>query len=299
MISVCICTFRRLEGITHTLESFKAVVAPDGVPLEIIVVDNDAAETARDSVRRAAAALDWPVRYFCEPRSGVTFARNRCVAESSGSLIAFIDDDEWCAPDWLVHLHQQMQDPRIDAVFGPVIPVFRTTPPAWLLGEGPHHRRRFATGTVIDWRQTRTSNVMFRRTLIDRFGGFSEAFSASGAEDTEFFSRLEAQGAVFVSSDEAVVFEDVPESRMRLGWLMKRALMGGRNYVRVRAVRDGAWLYAGFAGRGLVGLLAFSCLSMVCYPVSRAVSLRFVLRACGDFGKMSAFLAGNQGEYGH
>ena len=69
--------------------------------LELVVADNDAEPSARETVERLAAQAPFAVRYVHEPISGVANARNAAVAAAEGGLIAFLDDDEEAAPGWL------------------------------------------------------------------------------------------------------------------------------------------------------------------------------------------------------
>lgn len=61
---------------------------------------------------------------------------------------------------------------------------------------------------------------------------FSEAFDAGG-EDTDVIHRLARSGARFVWSKQAVVFEEVTDSRMRLAFWLRRAFRGGFRHTRV------------------------------------------------------------------
>ena len=67
-------------------------------------------------------------RYVHEPRPGISHARNRGVAEAKGDFVAFIDDDELPAPNWLESLLLTQRTYRADVVLGPVRPVFDRPP---------------------------------------------------------------------------------------------------------------------------------------------------------------------------
>ena len=61
-------------------------------PVEIIVVDDG----STDDTAQIAASFGSTIRYIRQENAGVSAARNRGVAESSGELIAFLDaDDTW------------------------------------------------------------------------------------------------------------------------------------------------------------------------------------------------------------
>ena len=89
-------THNRVRLLPLTLHS---VLWQQEVELEVLVVDDGSTE----ELRGAVGELDDPrVRLLRhEPPKGVSVARNRGVAESSGRWIAFLDDDDLWAPDKL------------------------------------------------------------------------------------------------------------------------------------------------------------------------------------------------------
>src|SRR5215469_8442858 len=71
-VAVCVATFRRprpLETLLGALSqlSFAKVPAP---AIQIIVVDNDATQSAEPVCRRLANS-PWLIRYECEPQRGI------------------------------------------------------------------------------------------------------------------------------------------------------------------------------------------------------------------------------------
>jgi glycosyltransferase involved in cell wall biosynthesis len=97
VVSVIVPTHNRSRLLPLTLQS---VLWQQGVELEVLVVDDG----STDDVRGVVDELD--DRRFRvlrqEPSQGVCVARNRGVAEASGTWIAFVDDDDLWAPDKLV-----------------------------------------------------------------------------------------------------------------------------------------------------------------------------------------------------
>src|SRR5271169_1441847 len=94
-VAICIGTFERQELLRQLLSgisqlTFHKARTPD---IEIIVVDNDPLQSAREVC--AAASVPWPIKYVTEAKRGITYVRNRALAEAgSVDFIAFIDDDE-------------------------------------------------------------------------------------------------------------------------------------------------------------------------------------------------------------
>jgi glycosyltransferase involved in cell wall biosynthesis len=50
------------------------------------------------------------MRIVQEQRSGLTFARERGVSESTGEIIVFCDDDNWLCPDYLAEAYALLSD---------------------------------------------------------------------------------------------------------------------------------------------------------------------------------------------
>src|SRR5215510_8054264 len=92
-VSVIIPTRNRAGSLGCLLHALRHQ-RPSDVCHEILIVDNASTDAtpfvARGAVRAAGAA---PVRYFYEPRRGVSFARNLGAAHARASLLAFLDDD--------------------------------------------------------------------------------------------------------------------------------------------------------------------------------------------------------------
>lgn len=285
-ISVCICTFRRPEGLRRVLRSLSELHCLADCRVEVVVVDNDSQASARVTIEDVAVGFPLVLRYFCEPRSGVSHARNRCVAEAQGEWIAFIDDDEYAEPDWLAEHWNLGRDSAIDGVFGPVLSDFVTPPPQWLLSSGAHQRSRMPTGTPMDYTNCRTGNVLFRRALWEAEGGFDAVLAASGGEDSDFFWRCLQRGARFVWCDTAVVHETVPASRMQRAWFLERAYRGGRTYTYLRKRHLGPQAYVFDAGRGMLSVLIYLPLALGARLFRLPKSVRYEGKVLGGIGKL-------------
>lgn len=289
LISVCICTFRRPEGLRRALASAFALQIPSGCSIELLVVDNDASGSAAavvDSFR--GMATDISLRLLHEPTPGVSHARNRCLDTAAGEMLAFFDDDEFVNPDWLIELLACMDRTRADAVFGPVLPAFETAPTPWALASGVHDRQRFPSGTVLPWREARTGNVALRRSMLAGGHRFSTEFARTGGEDSLFFATAQSQGRKLVWCDEAIVHESVPAQRMERAWILHRAFMGGRTYVRLEARLGRRLPYTTFALRGLVASVLSLAAVAALYLRGDARHVRHLCRLYGHLGKVAA-----------
>ena len=114
-ISVVVCTRDRPQDLERCLRALLALDYPD---FEVLVVDN-----ASQNDETAAVAARLGVRSVREDRPGLDWARNRGIAETRHSIIAFVDDD--ARPDslWLAAIASAFVDPEVDAVTGLVAPL--------------------------------------------------------------------------------------------------------------------------------------------------------------------------------
>jgi glycosyltransferase involved in cell wall biosynthesis len=195
----------------------------------VVVADNDARESAKQVVSDFRAASGLEATYCVEPEQNIALARNKALENAKGDFIAFIDDDELPVTDWLFLMLKSCEEYGADGVLGPVRPFFEQEPPQWLkrgrFCERPEHR----TGTMLNWRETRTGNAVFRKQILH---GIKEPFRkefGGGGEDQDFFRRMMQRGCRFVWCNEAAVYEVVPPERCRRSYILKRALLRGQN----------------------------------------------------------------------
>jgi glycosyltransferase involved in cell wall biosynthesis len=228
-ISVCVCTYRRPELLRRLLFELSKQETAGRFSYSIVVADNDRQQSARDIVAEFARRDSVTATYCVEVEQNVALARNKALEHARGDYVAFIDDDEFPAADWLVRMLSACEQFEVDGVLGPVRPFFAERPPAWLIKSGLCERPEYRTGRLLNWRETRTGNVLFRRGILR---GPAKPFRrefGNGGEDQDFFRRMMREGRRFVWCNEAVVYEEVPPARWRRQYFLKRALHRGQN----------------------------------------------------------------------
>jgi succinoglycan biosynthesis protein ExoM len=298
LLSVCICTYKRPEGLRTALASVVAQVLPASARLEVVVVDNDPLASAQSAFNQVKAANPCVQLVYANVTTpGVSFARNRCLREASGDWIAFIDDDEVAPVNWLAALLNTAQVYGAGAVFGLVQPVYETELPDWLADGGGIERPRYSTGTEISWGDARTGNVLMTRRLAAAVGKFDTRFAKTGGEDSFFFATAMHLGFRLVWCDEATVSETVPMSRMTKKWIIQRAFFGGRTFVRLHAAIDGRLAYFKWFAHGMAMLALLALPTLLTWLLRRKGWLLQVRKLAGAAGKIVAPFYG-AGEYG-
>ncbi|MGE5272128.1 MAG: glycosyltransferase family 2 protein [Thiohalocapsa sp.] len=222
-VSVVIPTYRRPELLRRTLESCLAQ-QDVAAAFEIVVVDNDAAGSARAVVERVAAAAGVRVRYVPEPRPGISHARNTGVASAAGQYVAFIDDDEAAEPGWLAAMLATIERSGADAVIGPVRPQFPAGQAVDAYRRGVYTRD---TGLPTGTQLARWSGI--GNTLLDKARCFTAEqpfdprLGLSGGEDSLFFRQLLRRGGKLVWCAEAAVRESIAADKLSPRYLLRRS----------------------------------------------------------------------------
>lgn len=110
--SVIIPAFNAAATLPRAIESVRAQSWPAH---EIIVVDDGSTDSTAALARRHGDA----VRLIQQSNSGVSAARNAGAAAATGDWLAFLDADDWYAPDRIkLHAEWIAVDPALDFLTG-------------------------------------------------------------------------------------------------------------------------------------------------------------------------------------
>ena len=228
-ITICICTLRRLEGLERLLRGLAQQVTQGEFTIDVVVIENDREERARSLVEGLREELGFSIRYALETEPGIAVARNRALQLAQGDYVAIIDDDEFPSPEWLLRMKRGIATFGVDGTLGPIFPFFDAPPPVWLAKSRFCELPVYPTGTLLRWDQTRTGNVLLRRTFLVAHGLTFDARFRTGGSDQDFFKRAMAVGGRFVAIEEGAVYETVPRERWTTSYWVRRALVNGFN----------------------------------------------------------------------
>ncbi len=226
-ISVCIITFKRPGFLRRLLEDLQHQETDGLFTYSIVVVDNDRTESARPVVETVRGGSKLEMAYHVQPEQNLALARNTALQQAHGDFAAFIDDDEFPIVRWLAELHRAWREYQPDGVLAPVEPHFEVVPPKWIVNSRVFQRPRYRTGYVLSWNETRTGNVLLKKSLVQEADNlFDPAFGTHG-EDRDFFKRLIQKGHKFIWCDEAIAYETQPPERLTRRYHLRRALLRG------------------------------------------------------------------------
>jgi len=248
-LAVCVNTYLRPEGLERFLRALAGAVFADPPPrVDVVVVDNDAEESARAVCEQVREWFPFELHYVVEKRRGIPQARNTAlsVAMPLADFVAITDDDVEPTPGWLAELLRVQGVYKADVVAGPNPPRFIEQPPAWAVEGRFFESARRATGIPID--KAATNNVLVRCAALERMDQlFDESLGLQGCDDSEFFRRMARQGHRMVWADDAIVYECIPASRVTLRWILQRAyrIANGLGSPELRRLDEvtGPWVF--------------------------------------------------------
>ncbi|HEY4215085.1 MAG TPA: glycosyltransferase [Steroidobacteraceae bacterium] len=209
-ISIVIPTFRREAEL---LEAIDSVRRQTGISFEIIVVDDTAEGSARETV---AAVSDPRVRYVLgkTPSNGIpALPRNEGARLAQGRYLYFLDDDDIMMPATLAVMSRALDSlPDTGMAFGTVEPFGAHE--GWLRRSQEHFARarrialklrspgELSAALVFSNSIIVNSACMARRSAFDAVGGYDTQIPV--CEDADLWGRI-AHGHRYVFLDRPVV----------------------------------------------------------------------------------------------
>jgi GT2 family glycosyltransferase len=204
-----------------------------------VVVDNDDRPGGQAAATTAAHELPVPVRVVREEQPGASHARNRGIAEATGGVIAFLDDDVVPEADWLRRLVAPLLEGECRGLGGRVELDPSTPLPGWFNGDwmagylaeldlGPVERDL----TTDEW--VLTANAAFLTEALHRLGGFDPTLGPVGTlplvnDDVDLCRRFMARVGPIRYVPGAVVVHELPRARLRRRYILRRMYAQGRS----------------------------------------------------------------------
>lgn len=300
-VTVGVCTYRRPELLHRALDSLARQTWPHR-DFQIVVVDNDSALSARPVVQRLQAeSPHLTVVYAHESGRGVSHVRNRAVAMSTTSLVAFLDDDEEADPSWLEELLLAQRMYRADIVLGPVYSLLGADSPRWLrVVAGRVPDGGLQTGSPVPAGSGGCGNSLFcRETLLARgVQPFLPALSLTGGEDADLFEWVRSRGGRIVWCAAARASEHVPPQRRRLGFYLGRHFCFATVYWRAQYRRSSLWAASLNAAFGATAGVACLFVGGVTFLVRPHIGAPLLMTGMRGLGRLLALTAIDPAVYG-
>lgn len=231
-VTILVPTRNRPAPLRRALESLGGLELPAHVRVDVLVVDNSEDGSAAPVV--AAVDLPFPSRVIAERRPGVATARNRGIAEATGEMVAFLDDDCEASPAWLAAQLATLAATGADGSFGPRVAAIEGPEPPDAAFFKETYSRDLAEpdGTDVSARHAYLplpGAVLVRARCLADPTPFDARLDHIGGEDVLLFRRLVDRGCRFVWSPRAVVTEHIPALRLDMGFVMRRRYLSGQH----------------------------------------------------------------------
>jgi succinoglycan biosynthesis protein ExoM len=235
-ISICICTRKRSRELANLLRSFERMTVPQGIEVNVIVVENDTENFSESTVREIAAESKFEIKYFLETKRGIVHARNKSIREAGiRDFCCFTDDDEYVPTDWLTELLRCQAEFNADGVAGPTHPVFKKKVPDYI--RDFHLPDTFEYGTIVT--SAYTGCLLMRKKYLDMVKGpFDERLNFTGGEDINLTYNISMLGGVIRFNPDAKAFEDFPENRLTVKYIIKRTFRNSNTGLYARYLRN-------------------------------------------------------------
>jgi ABC-type multidrug transport system fused ATPase/permease subunit/GT2 family glycosyltransferase len=222
-ISVVVCSYNGARTIRDTLEALQLIEYPD---FEVILVDDGSKDAT------AAIGREFGARVISTENRGLSNARNTGYEAATGELVAYIDDDAYPDPHWLLYLAHRFTQGGWEAVGGPNLAPRGDGMIAECVANspgGPVH----VLVSDIEAEHIPGCNMAFRKSALEAIGGFDPRFRTAG-DDVDVCWRLVESGGRIGFHAGALVWHHRRNS-VRTYWRQQRG------YGRAEALLERKW----------------------------------------------------------
>ena len=254
-ITVAIPTYNGSQKLPMVLDRLRSQTNLTNLHWEIIVCDNGSTDSTAEVIRQYQS--DWPSEYPLHYRfaaeQGSAHARQYAIDTAAGDLVAFLDDDNLPAPDWVSQAYKfAAAHPKAGAFGSQIHGKFETDLPEELekikcflaiieRGEKPHLYEPStkmlppAAGLVV--RKQAWKKAVPRRLFLNNKG------KAAGlaSEDLEANLHIQKDGWEVWYNPDMVVYHDIPNERLQKAYLMTLLKCVGLSRYHIRLLGIEKW----------------------------------------------------------
>ncbi|HEY9761059.1 MAG TPA: hormogonium polysaccharide biosynthesis glycosyltransferase HpsE [Trichocoleus sp.] len=255
-LTVAICTYNGANRLPKVLTCLRSQIDTHTFSWSVLVVDNNSTDSTAQVVHQHQT--DWPsaspLIYCFEPQQGLAFARRHAVQQAQSTLIAFLDDDNWPAPDWIRAAFEfGLAYPKVGAYGGQILPFYEGFPPAGFqriapclaICEGGHIPYRYSQKK---WRFPAGAGLVVRRQVwLDcvpaqpRLKGVCGTALTSKGEDLESLSYLNRAGWEIWHNPAMKIQHHIPRHRLEPAYLLRLFQGIGLGRYPTRMIRFAPW----------------------------------------------------------
>ncbi|MEM7579413.1 MAG: glycosyltransferase [Mastigocoleus sp.] len=235
-ISAIICTHNRDNYLGAAIDSL--LEQDCSIDFEVLVIDNASSDRTRAVVEER---LNHPrLKYIYESTVGLSVARNTGAQNSSGEIIAYLDDDAVASKAWLQTLYSAFQDNQRLAIAGGKVTLLwqkGMQAPKWLSSGLAANLGAYDLGDKLVYIENpgltpRGLNYSIRRNFLDEIGGFDTNLGRVGKnllsnEELQMTELALEKGWLVAYIPDAIAAHNVSPERVKPGWFFQRGWWQG------------------------------------------------------------------------
>ena len=235
-ISAIICTHNRDTYLGAAIDSLLAQEFAAG--FEVVVVDNNSSDRTSEVVKQRLS--DPRLKYVFEPVLGLSVARNTGAKQSTGEIIAYLDDDAVACDRWLQILYSAYENNSKIAIAGGKVTLLwpqGIQQPRWLSPGLAANLGAYDLGDSIVYIQQpgltpRGLNYSIRRSFLNEIGGFDPHLGRVGKnllsnEELQMTELALQRGWQVAYLPDALVAHNVAPERLNRSWFLNRGWWQG------------------------------------------------------------------------
>lgn len=232
--TVAIPTYNGASRLPELLERLHAQVGTEYLSWEIIVVDNNSSDRTAQVIQSYQEKWQrpYPLKYAFEARQGAAYARKRAIELASGSLIGFLDDDNYPMSNWVAAAYVFSQKyPQAGAYGSQIHPDWEVEPPQNFsrispflaitergnlpLLYNPRNNLLPPSAGLVVRRQAWVESVPINPILTGR-----NTKSMLTSEDLEMLSYIQKSGWQVWYNPEMEIYHRIPKFRLEKDYLI-------------------------------------------------------------------------------
>ncbi|XSG86411.1 MAG: glycosyltransferase [Methylohalobius sp. ZOD2] len=191
------------NAASYVEESVRCVMGQSYPNVELIVVDDGSTDGSVEIVQRLAEAFPGRIQRLSQDHAGPYPARNLGLQSARGEWVAFLDADDWWAPDCLEKLHRAMKESGADLAYSGWQNVFENglDRPSYV---PPDYLREDLFARLLKGCPWPIHAALVKREILDGVGGFStDCFSSM---DYDLWLRIAAFTQNWIRVPEVLAF---------------------------------------------------------------------------------------------
>ncbi|NJL88319.1 MAG: glycosyltransferase [Leptolyngbyaceae cyanobacterium SM1_1_3] len=257
-ITVAIPTYNGEQRLPQVLECLIKQTNLEEITWEVLVVDNNSTDATAKLTRQYQQ--NWPtensLKYHFAAKQGAAFARQKAIEAAQGDIVAFLDDDNLPAEDWVEQVYQfAIAHPRAGAFGSRIYGCFEVEPTQQITqkiapflaivnrGEDPHQyyasQRVLPPGAGLAVRKQAWFESVPDHLFLNYLGQRSDTATAS--EDLEVLIHIQKFGWEIWHNPAMIVYHQIPKERLQEQNVLLLLRRIGLSRFHIRMLRYSVW----------------------------------------------------------